>query len=122
MSSKNYAWAWSLPNLSMSEQHVLLCLVEHENGGKAWPSVARIAKLVGGSQRTVQRAVAGLERSKVVSTYYRSDGVRVFVLNSGGAKMSVEVDKMSPGGCQNVAGGVPKCPRRGDKMSTESLK
>ena len=60
--------AWELP-LPSTEKLVLVCLVQHINAktGTAWCSVARLVRLTGLSERTVQRAITKLELTGAIT-------------------------------------------------------
>lgn len=67
MSVKAISWAFDQP-LDPSRKIVLLALADFaDDGGRCWPSLDRIAVKCTMSRSTVQRAIADLERFKLLS-------------------------------------------------------
>lgn len=80
MSWKAVKWVFdtSMPELNASERWVLTVLADHynEEWSRAWPGVAKIARLTHLSDSTVKRSIRGLESSGlvVVEQWMLNDG------------------------------------------------
>jgi hypothetical protein len=63
MAFKPMLWALSAPDLTSTEKLVLICIASFtdKHGHNAWPSIATIERLTSTSDRTIQRALAGLQ-------------------------------------------------------------
>lgn len=79
MSTRHYSWAWAQP-VPSSAKLVLLYLVERaDKAGMCWPSIAMTAEATGLGFSTVQRALAVLQETGVISRrrrHRRADGTR----------------------------------------------
>lgn len=77
MGFKWYDPAWKVRGLLPAQKLTLLALVEHANNetGECWPSVARLAELVGQDVRTIQRHLDQLEKAGYLirRARYRTD-------------------------------------------------
>lgn len=65
-----HPWHWILEDLTLTayQKLVALILLKHANErGVAWPTVARIAKMAGISERTAQRALRQLQAKRIAA-------------------------------------------------------
>ncbi|MDH6462023.1 AraC-like DNA-binding protein [Micromonospora sp. A200] len=88
-------------DLGKNERLVLLTLAAHANeNGDAWPSVATIARYVGCSERTVQRALAKLvELGRLAVRQVARIATRVYRFVTQGVTDQAEgVTSRAPGG------------------------
>lgn len=75
MSIQAMAWAMAQQAVTnASERHVLLCLANYadENGRGAFPSVSRLVRDTGLSERTIQYKLASLEQQGILSSGNRA--------------------------------------------------
>lgn len=82
MSNEAVGWAFKLDLDDQFGKLILLILADHyrDETDCAWPSVARLAKISGADERTVQRALARLIRKKVLKREKRKGTSSVFRL------------------------------------------
>lgn len=82
MSNEAVGWALKLDLSDASAKLVLVILADHwrDDTDSAWPSVARIARISGADDRTVQRALARLIRKKVIKREKRKGTSSIFRL------------------------------------------
>lgn len=85
MSQAYLAAAWPLP-LPMSHKMVLVVLADlADQHGRATPIVAEICQRGSMSDRTVQAALAALERSRIVQRQYQAGRPTTYQLTSPAA-------------------------------------
>jgi DNA-binding transcriptional ArsR family regulator len=73
MSIRATAWAWSVETASATHKLVLLALAEHaDEAGHCWPSVPRMARMSGVSERTILRTLPEIEAAGLVDCERRS--------------------------------------------------
>ncbi|MFC4223550.1 helix-turn-helix domain-containing protein [Lysinibacter cavernae] len=88
MSNRALHWAWEL-ELPMSQKFVLIALADMaDEAHSCYPGQKMLAKMVGGSVDTIQRALTGLEGRGAISRKrrFREDGYRTsdrYVLSVG---------------------------------------
>lgn len=76
MSIKVMSWVWDNAPVEGTDLLVLLVLADHasDDGGNAWPSVARIAMKVRRTQRRVQQSLASLQKKGLINVETNAGG------------------------------------------------
>ena len=71
MSYRLTNWAVTVPGITPTQKLVLVVLAYHCNGvngsAKCWPSMAQLSDLTGFTERTIQKALADLERRNLIA-------------------------------------------------------
>lgn len=82
MSVRALTWSFNLRLFDMAAKAVLHALADHaDEGGRCWPSVARVALFAGCSEKTARRALQRIAELDIVRREPRAGQSDIFVLN-----------------------------------------
>lgn len=84
MSSRALTWAFDLDLDDLSGKSALIALANYaDDRGQSWPSLDRVATIMGCDARTAKRAIGRLERIGIITRWPRPEPADVYSLNFG---------------------------------------
>jgi DNA-binding MarR family transcriptional regulator len=114
MSVQATSWAWN-QSTTTTEKLVLLALADHAwpDGTHAYPSISRLARMTGLTERSVRRAISSLIEKDLIVREINAGGTPDYRIDRRPNLYTLPIERGDTVSARDIDG-MTQCPARGD--------